>query len=133
MIDQIVSPTSIDSSCYRTTNLEYGNMSNIFVKCGLVYGVPQRQTPGDPIMFNDPRSNWSIPLYSCAAGVKATIKTVSFRFNETDDLSGLEVTEIAPKRYDDSSSKPLWGVENSHLFLRDASPLWGLVSPEASA
>ena len=64
-------------------------------------------------MFNDPGSNWSIPLYSYAAGVKATIKTMSFRFNGTDDLSGLKVTEIVPKRYNDDASKPLWGVENS--------------------
>ena len=84
-------------------------------------------------MFNDPGSNWSIPLYSCAAGVKATIKTVSFRFNGSDDLSGLRVTDIRPKEYIDNSSKPLWGVENSHLLLEDVRPLWGLVSPESAS
>ncbi|PKX99511.1 uncharacterized protein P174DRAFT_383269 [Aspergillus novofumigatus IBT 16806] len=125
--------TAATDLCSRTTSLDYANISNIHVNCGLVYGVPQRQTPGDPIMFNDPGSNWSIPLYSCAAGVKATIKTVSFRFNGSDDLSGLRVTAIRPKEYIDNSSKPLWGVENSHLLLRDVRPLWGLVSPEAAS
>lgn len=116
--------------CSRTTSLDYANISNIDVHCGLVSGVPQRQAPGNSIMFNDPGSNWSIPLYSCAAGVKATIKTVSFRFNGSDDLSGLRVTDIRPKKYIDNSSKPLWGVENSRLLLNDVRPLWGLVSPE---
>ncbi|KAJ5504580.1 hypothetical protein N7463_007454 [Penicillium fimorum] len=92
----------------------YANISNIHVKCELVSGVPQDQTPGESIMFNDPGSNWSILLYSCPTGIKATIKTVSFRFNGTDDLSGL-------KR-----------VENSHFLLRDGAPLWGLVSAESA-
>lgn len=84
-------------------------------------------------MFNDPGSNWSIPLYSCASGVKATIKTVSFKFNGSDDLSGLSVTKIQAKEYTENSSKPLWGVENSELPLRDARPLWGLVSSDAAS
>jgi hypothetical protein len=60
-------------------------------------------------MFNNPGSNWLVPIYSCAAGVKATIKEVSFRFNGTNDLSGLEVITIRPRRYDDDSTKLLGG------------------------
>lgn len=84
-------------------------------------------------MFDDPGSNWSVPLYSCAAGAKATIKTVSFTFNGSDDLSGLRVTDVKPKKYSDESSKPLWGVENTRLLLQDTSPLWGLVTPESAS
>jgi hypothetical protein len=118
--------------CGRTVPLDYANISNIAISCGLVYGVAQRQTAGSPLMFDDPGSRWSIPLYSCATGVKATIKTVSFRFNGSDDLSGLKVGGISPKTYLDNSSKPLWGVENTRQLLRDVRPLWGLVSPESA-
>lgn len=60
---------------------------------------------------------------------KATIKEVKFRFNGTDDLSSIKVTEIKNKVYKDKKSKPLWGVERSdNQFLLDISPLWGLIS-----
>jgi hypothetical protein len=85
------------------------------------------------LLFEDPGSYWSIPLYSCTTGIKASIKTVSFKFNGTDDLSGLKVTNITPKAYHNDSSKPLWGVENTGLNLRDAFPLWGLVLPETAS
>jgi hypothetical protein len=109
---------------------DYANITNIAVGCGLVYGVPQRLTTGDTLIFRDPGSKWSIPLYSCATGVRAILKTVSFRFNGTDNLAGLMVTEIAPKRYSDSSAKPLWGVENTDKPLGRVRPLWGLVTSE---
>lgn len=85
------------------------------------------------MIFEDPGSTWSIPLFSCATGVKSTIKTVSFRFNGSDDLSGLKVQQIRPKVYANQSSKPLWGVENTSLMLRDVRPLWGLISPESAS
>ncbi|KAL4862531.1 hypothetical protein BDV12DRAFT_202981 [Aspergillus spectabilis] len=116
--------------CRRTTDLDNANISNIAVGCGMVYGVPQRFDAGDPLISKDPGSKWSIPLSSCATGVRAIIKTVSFRFNGTDNLAGLTVTEITPKVYSDTSSKPLWGVENTDMVLGNVKPLWGLVTPE---
>lgn len=65
--------------------------------------------------------------------VKASIKTVSLRFNNTDDLSGLTVMSIKDKMYPDEESKPLWAVENSNMPLKHGSPLWGLVTPEAAS
>lgn len=59
---------------------------------------------------------------------KATIKRVTFKFNGTDDLSALKVTEINDKVYPNEESKPLWGVERSDSDLADVRPLWGLVS-----
>lgn len=82
--------------------------------------------------FVEPGSNWSIPLYSCATGVKATVKSVSFKFNGTDDLNGLKVVGIRGKTYPDNHSMPLWGVENSGMLLNDIQPLWGLVSPKSA-
>jgi hypothetical protein len=47
--------------------------------------------------------------------VKASIKTVTFRFNNTDDLSGLSVISIQEKKYPNEESKPLWAVEQSNM------------------
>jgi hypothetical protein len=69
-------------------------------------------------------------MYSCISATKALIKTVSFRFNGSDDLSGLSVTGLGDKIYPNDASKPVWGVENTDMFLADASPLWGLVEPQ---
>jgi hypothetical protein len=68
-------------------------------------------------------------MYSCMSTAKAMIKTVAFRFNGTnDDLSGLQVVSVTDKTYPNEESKPLWGVENSSMRLRDGGPLWGLIS-----
>lgn len=67
-------------------------------------------------------------MYSCISATKAVLKTVHFRFNETDDLSGVSVTGLANKEYPDESSKPLWGVEHTNMSVFDVSALWGLVS-----
>ena len=56
------------------------------------------------------------------------IKTVHFMFNGSNDLSGVTVTGLSNKVYTNESSKPLWGVENTHMNLSDVNPLWGLVS-----
>jgi hypothetical protein len=70
-------------------------------------------------------------MYSCMSTAKATIKTVSFRFNGTeDDLAGLEVVSLKDKTYPNDESKPLWGVENTSMYLKDGGPLWGLISKD---
>jgi hypothetical protein len=64
--------------------------------------------------------------------VKATIKTVSFVFNGTHELSNLKVSKVQPKNYSDPNNLPLWGVENTNneYLLGGLSMIWGLVSPE---
>ena len=74
-----------------------------------------------------------MPMYTCMSTAKAVIKTVSFRYNgTTDDLGSLEVVSLADKTYANDSAKPLWGVENTSMLLKDGGPLWGLVSPSAA-
>lgn len=70
-------------------------------------------------------------MYSCISTAKAIIKTVGFRFNGTkNDLSGLEVVSLADKVYLSEESKPLWGVENTTMDLRDGGALWGLIAKD---
>ena len=72
-------------------------------------------------------------MYTCMSTAKATIKTVALRYNgTTDDLTSLEVLSIQDKTYPNEDSKPLWGVENTSMKLKDGGPLWGLVTPSAA-
>lgn len=92
-----------------------------------MYGVARRVDGNSSFTF-EVGSSWTVPLYSCIMAIKATIKRVTFKFNGTDDLSSLKVTEIVDKVYPNETSKPLWGIERSDKKLADARPLWGLIS-----
>lgn len=106
------------------------NITHIAATCGFLYGAPLRKDDSNSSLF-DPGSKWTLPMYSCASAAKALIKTVSFRFNGTDDdLSGLKVVSIADKIYPDEKSKPLWAVENTNMYLKDGSSLWGIISKD---
>jgi hypothetical protein len=117
--------------CQGLGNYAIANISNLAAKCGLLYGTPIRQD-GSASLFFEPGSDWSVPMYTCASAIKASIKTVSFQYNKTSDLSGVTVLDIVDKSYPNETSKPLWGVENSEMYLIDGNPLWGLVTPEAA-
>ena len=97
-----------------------------------MHSAPQRQDAGDPLTF-DSGSRWSQKLYTCATAVKASIKTVSFNYNGTENLlKSLVITNITEKSYNDESTMPLWGVENTgNSYYENAiSLIWGLVSSE---
>jgi hypothetical protein len=95
-----------------------------------MHGIPQRTDGGDGLTFES-GSRWTQKIYSCASTVRATIKTVSFNYNGTDNsLKNLAVTNISDKTYEDEKDLPLWGVENTgNTYNEDEiSLIWGLVS-----
>ena len=51
-----------------------------------------------------------------------------FFLNGTSGLSDLYVTEVSEKFYNDETSMPLWGFEETGLALDGISPLWGLLN-----
>lgn len=66
-----------------------------------------------------------MPVYSCASSVKAVIRTVTFQYNGTENLTSLHVTSAEAKTYSDP---PLWGVEDMHnMSIYEAQPLWGIM------
>lgn len=75
-----------------------------------------------------------MPIYSCITVSQALLRTVSFRFNGTNDLSGLTGVDIADKVYSGEETMPLWGVENigntTGMTLHDVKPIWDLISPD---
>jgi hypothetical protein len=82
-----------------------------------MYGAPRRQD-GDASLLFEPGSSWTIPMYSCISATKALVKTVSFRFNGSDSLSGLTVTGLIDKVYPNDASKPLWELSTPKWLLR---------------
>ncbi|KAK3294112.1 uncharacterized protein B0H64DRAFT_462604 [Chaetomium fimeti] len=104
------------------------NINSSLVGCGLLYGAARRSDGGSE--FNpEPNSEWSLPLYSCAGSVRATIRTVTFVHNGTG-FAGLKVASTNPKTYASPTDHPLWTVENMHrTTLWNAQPLWGILNP----
>ena len=65
----------------------------------------------------------------CATRVRASVKSVNFRYNGTDGrLTNLETLRVRDKYYADDDSKPLWAVEHSYDRRMYFSPLWGIVN-----
>lgn len=64
----------------------------------------------------------------CATGIRASIKTVDFRYNGTGaKLENLEALNIKDKSYPDAKSEPLWAAEHSYDKVMRFDPLWGIV------
>jgi hypothetical protein len=101
---------------------------NFAVSTGLFYPPPKpagrRLNPFD---FGNANDNYTQPVHTCASASKATIKTVTFLYNGTGNLEGLQILQIKDKEYPNSSEKPLWGVEDSGLTYAQITPFWGLL------
>ncbi|RMZ89671.1 hypothetical protein DV736_g3097, partial [Chaetothyriales sp. CBS 134916] len=110
---------------YRANNITYP-----LVQCGIVLGA-QLQDPNSNLSvstYDDRISTYSKNLYVCASSVRASIKSVDFRYNGTrGQLENLEATEIRDKVYPDEQSKPLWAVESSWPKAMRFDPLWGII------
>ncbi|KAM6513478.1 hypothetical protein FALCPG4_015893 [Fusarium falciforme] len=107
---------------------DYANISNIAVSCGLVIGMARLLDSPDTISLSYPTgTNWTQPIYSCASAAKAVIKTVTFEYNGTRGLLGLNILNITDKDYG-REEKPLWVVESTQRNLSYYDPLWGMTN-----
>ncbi|RYP09063.1 hypothetical protein DL765_008585 [Monosporascus sp. GIB2] len=118
----------INLICGGSGNADIANISNIYVGCGLLRAAPRRVNEGPAALFDD-GSAWQAPVLTCATGLRATIKTVTFVMNGTRGLDSLSVRQIVPKSYTTNGDFPLWGMEDSGLELGGYRPAWGLISP----
>ena len=105
------------------------------MRCGFVLGsslkpVSQNISTSDYTGINVMQRNF----YVCASAIRASIKTVTFRYNGTgSSLENLKVLEAKDKEYPDENSYPLWASEHSYNKVMRFDPLWGLVSSDAPA
>ncbi|KAI1829015.1 hypothetical protein DTO027I6_10067 [Penicillium roqueforti] len=81
-------------------DISRGTIGNIATYCSLVLGASLRSDGvEDDWPFHSASSSWSKPMYSCAMAIEPTIKSVTFSYNTTDDLTGLSVLNITDKDY----------------------------------
>ncbi|RSL40378.1 hypothetical protein CEP54_016133 [Fusarium duplospermum] len=107
---------------------DYANISNIAVSCGLVISMARLLDSPDSVPLSHPTgTNWTQPIYSCASAAKAIIKTVTFKYDGTRGLLGLNILNITDKDYR-REEKPLWVVENTQRNLSYYDPLWGMTN-----
>ncbi|KAF8471243.1 hypothetical protein BDZ91DRAFT_781036 [Kalaharituber pfeilii] len=100
---------------------------------GMVTGVGSLLSSNSLTFIATPGSRWAQPIYFCTTGIRATINRVTFLYNHTianEPLKRLSVTKIERKRYASKDEYPLWGVEKTNMSLTEASPIWGLITPE---
>ncbi|KAF9891016.1 hypothetical protein FE257_005273 [Aspergillus nanangensis] len=117
--------------CAGSSASSPANATSTIIGCSFVYGAAYRRDGGSNLT-TDPHSQWSIPLYSCATAVKATIKTVDFQYNGTG-LDDLKVSSMGGKQYPHPSDQPLWGVEDlKDRTLSEVQPMWGVVASNDS-
>lgn len=116
----------------QDTDIDFraNNITNPLVMCGFVLGA-QLQSPNSNLSastYNNGISTYSKNLYVCASSVRASVKSVDFRYNGTGgQLANLEVTDVRDKVYSDEESKPLWSVESSVPKIMRYDALWGMV------
>lgn len=124
--------TDISLICSGAGGQNLTNISNVHVEYWLVFGAARRRDGTETLIF-EPGKWYVQPLYSCASATKATIKTVDFRYNATQEtghtLKALTVLNMAPKSYKDKAFMPLWGVETADYDLSGMSQYWGIIDP----
>lgn len=118
----------------RCTGYEDQNPSSSnkpFMRCGYLYSVPNRLDDALQQRREDPGSNWTQSLYTCASSTKASVKTVSFMSNGTVALDAIKV--IGMRTVSMSGNRPIrWGIESALGYnISDIALAWGLVSDEA--
>lgn len=77
----------------------------------------------------DPGTNWTQPIFSCAAAVKASVKAVVFQVNGTAQVSNLVVQSVEDPSYNSTDSMPIWAMEmpSPPRNISQLSPFWGPV------
>lgn len=78
----------------------------------------------------DPGTNWTQPIFSCAAAIKASIKTVRFQLNGTSQISNLVVQSVEDSSYNSADPMPIWAMEmpTPPRNISQLSPFWGPIT-----
>ncbi|KAJ9602902.1 hypothetical protein H2200_012682 [Cladophialophora chaetospira] len=126
--------TDISTICSGAGGLDFANLTNVLVECGMIMGAAQRKD-GSKSMLLEPDTWWTQKVYTCASVMKSSVKEVQFQWNVTsttgNTLKALTIANVSDKSYPSTESMPLWGVESPPGYeLADLSQLWGLVAPE---
>ncbi|KAG0639774.1 hypothetical protein HOY80DRAFT_1136510 [Tuber brumale] len=122
--------TNANTLCIGSGGADMSNITNVAIKCSTILGAAKRADGGDPSRMYDVGSHWSIPIYTCATAVKASVKVVTLTMNGTHTLENLRVDKVVPKNYSSTSAMPVWAVEDTGMMISDVNPFWGIVDPK---
>lgn len=116
--------------------LDFIDINTPIVSTGIILGAGLQVDDNDNLLpANDgapkiaPLTHWRQNLYSCAATLKASVKTVHFRMEGVPSIPHLQILEVKPKAYKSKSAQPIWAIENTKLTINDVDPFWGIISP----
>ncbi|KAG0634524.1 hypothetical protein HOY80DRAFT_928632 [Tuber brumale] len=126
-VDTLSNYSAAGTQCKGSGGANMANITNVAVKCSTIFGTAKRADGGDPGRIHDIGSNWTIPIYTCATAIKASVKVVTFTMNGTHRLENLRVGKVVPKNYAPIPGLPVWAVENTGMRIRDIKPFWGIV------
>ncbi|KAG0637155.1 hypothetical protein HOY80DRAFT_890181 [Tuber brumale] len=102
------------------------NITYIAIKCSTIFGMAKRADRGEAKTY-DARANWSMPIYTCATAIKASVKVVTLTMNGTHTLENLRVDKVVPTNCSSISVMPVWAVENSGMMINEGYPFWGII------
>ncbi|KAJ3558936.1 hypothetical protein NP233_g11390 [Leucocoprinus birnbaumii] len=86
-------------------------------------GPPFRADGGDLRIFNK-GSRWSQSIHACSSATRASVRTVTFNTNSTDNLQGVQITRPT------TGLDVLWATENVDFIIADIDLLWGRVDDQ---
>ncbi|KAG0637149.1 hypothetical protein HOY80DRAFT_908249, partial [Tuber brumale] len=121
--------TNANAQCRGYWDDDPSNITNIAIKCSTIFGMAKRADRGEARIY-DAGANWSMPIYTCATAIKASMKVVTLTMNGTHTLENLRVDKVVPKNYSSISVMPVWAVENSGMMINEVFPFWGIVDPK---
>jgi len=113
--------TDIQIGCEGFGGTDTANVTNVSVHCALLLGPPVRTDGGDP-QIQATNSTWSQAMYVCAGTTRASIQTVTFSFNGTASIGGLQISRQP------SNASILWAVEKSDIDITDVDLYWGRIN-----
>ncbi|KAG0637158.1 hypothetical protein HOY80DRAFT_1085675, partial [Tuber brumale] len=119
--------TNANTQCMGYGDDDMSNITNIAIKCSTIFGTAKRTDGGDSARMYDAGSNWSMPIYTCATAIKASVKVVTLTMNGTHTLENLRIDKVVPKNYSSISAMPVWAVENTGMRINEVHPFWGIV------
>ncbi|KAG0634523.1 hypothetical protein HOY80DRAFT_1098254 [Tuber brumale] len=119
-----------DIQCTGDEDKDMSNAGNVAIGCSTIFGTAERTGGGDSARMHHAGSSWSMPIYTCATAIKASVKVATLTVRRTHTLTNLRVDKVLPKNYSSTSVMLVWAVENSGMKIVDAYPFWGVVDPK---
>ncbi|XP_006463248.1 hypothetical protein AGABI2DRAFT_179666 [Agaricus bisporus var. bisporus H97] len=114
------STENLDVICRGFGVADSANITNVHANCGIFLGPPLRTDGGDSRMI-DRGSKWTQGIHACSSATRASVQTVTFSSNSSNDIHGLRISR------EKKGLNVLWATEKTDLIIADVNLFWGRV------